>query len=722
MNPSNEMGSWPLEKIQASHLDRLAVVYVRQSTLRQVSEHQESTRLQYGLAHRATALGWSADRVMTIDDDLGKSGISTAGRVGFQRLVTEVGLNHVGLILGIEMSRLARSSKDWHQLLEICALFGTLIADLDGVYDPSDYNDRLLLGLKGTFSEAEIHIIKQRMLKGRLNKAQRGELRFSLPIGYIYGASGAIEFDPDEQAQQVVHLIFRKFEELGTVHGLIRFLATSQVQIGVRARSGLNKGELEWRPPKRSTLLSLLNHPTYAGAYAYGRKQTDARKQKRGQPRSGVVVKSPDEWLVLIKDHHPGYISWEQYQRNLAQLKANRSHASERGSVRPGKALLSGLVVCHKCGSRMGVGYHRPSAHNYVCHRHVSDYGGKLCQFLSGKCLDEYVSEQVLAAIEPAALELSLSVAAHIEQDRSELEKLWKQRLERAAFEAERAGRHYQQVEPENRLVARQLAIVWEEKLSTQQQLTEEYQRFSVQQPSQLSQAEKDAIRQLANDIPTLWNAATTTPCQRKEIIRQIVQSVTVDVEKDSEFVHVRIDWVGGTSGQSCIIRPVGKWSQLSHYPQLCERICQMAQSSMTTDEMLACLHREGFYGPRGDKMITRETLRTLMRKLGLGAHRPKSHPCLAENEWLLPDLARKLEMPVSTLHRWAKRGLLKARQLENQYPKYWIIWADTDELIRLTACRQQTVADILHQRWKAQTASTVADCGTTNTSAINPT
>ena len=399
MSTNNEVGNWPSEKIQSAHLERLAVVYVRQSTIRQVSENQESTRLQYGLAQRATVLGWSANRVLTIDDDLGKSGSSIEGRAGFQRLVTEVGLNHVGLILGIEMSRLARSSKDWHQLLEICALFGTLIADLDGIYDPSDYNDRLLLGLKGTFSEAELHIIKQRMLKGRLNKAQRGELKCGLPIGYVYGPSGIIEFDPDEQAQQVVYLIFRKFEELGTVHALLRYLATSQIQIGIRARSGFNKGELEWRSPKRTTLMSLLNHPIYAGAYAYGRRQTDARKQRQGQSRSGVVVKPPEEWLVLIRDHHRAYISWEKYQQNLAQLKANRSHADERGSSRPGKALLSGLVVCQKCGTRMGAGYHRPHAHNYVCSRKVSNRGETICQFLSGGCLDEYVSKQVLAGI-----------------------------------------------------------------------------------------------------------------------------------------------------------------------------------------------------------------------------------------------------------------------------------------------------------------------------------
>jgi len=234
------------------------------------------------------------------------------------------------------MSRLARSSKDWHQLLEISALFSTLIADLDGIYDPSHYNDRLLLGLKGTLSEAELHILKQRMLQGRLNKAQRGELRFTLPIGYVRRPSGEICFDPDEQAQQVVRLIFRKFEELGTVHAVLRYLVTYHIQIGVRARSGLNQGELEWRPPKRSTLLSLLNHPGYTGAYAYGRKQIDSRQQKAGQPHTGLVMKPPEEWLVLIKDHHPAYISWEQYQTNLAQLKANQNLASERGSSRSG--------------------------------------------------------------------------------------------------------------------------------------------------------------------------------------------------------------------------------------------------------------------------------------------------------------------------------------------------------------------------------------------------
>ena len=327
---------WQSEKIQERHLERLAIVYIRQSTLQQVSDHQESTRMQYGLVHRAEQLGWQAERVLTIDEDLGKSARTTEGRVGFQRLVSEVGLNHVGLILGLEMSRLARCSKDWYQLLEICALFGTLIGDLDGIYDPSQYNDRLLLGLKGTMSEAELHVLKQRLVQGKHNKAHRGELGFNVPIGYIRGASGAVQLDPDEQAQAVVRLIFRKFEELGTLNAVLRYLVAHHIQIGVRVLSGMNKGDLEWRRPNRETLQNLLKNPSYAGSYAYGRRQIDPRKQHAAQPSSGRVVKSPEEWIVLIHDHHPAYISWEQYQQHVAQLQSNRARANERGAVRDG--------------------------------------------------------------------------------------------------------------------------------------------------------------------------------------------------------------------------------------------------------------------------------------------------------------------------------------------------------------------------------------------------
>ncbi len=703
MNHKDESMRWCSEKIQPHHLERLAVVYVRQSTLQQVLDHQESTRLQYGLVHRAEAFGWRQERVLTIDDDLGKSGSSVEGRIGFQRLVTEVGLNHVGLILGVEMSRLARSSKDWHQLLEICALFGTLIADLDGVYDPAQYNDRLLLGLKGTMSEAELHILKQRMVQGKRNKAQRGELGFHVPIGYLRRPSGEVRFDPDEQVQQVVKLIFRKFEELGTLNAVLRYLVCHQIQVGVRVMSGLNKGDLEWRRPNRTTLQNLLKNPVYAGAYAYGRSHFDPRKQKAGRPHTGHVVTPMQDWQVLIQDHHPAYISWEQYQRNLAQLKSNQTRADELGLARQGTSLLSGLLICGRCRCRMSVQYQRQQHHRYLCCQEMTDYGGALCQHLSGACLDDLVSQQVLRALEPAALELSLEAATHLEQERTDLDQLWQKRLERSAFEAERAGRHYRLVEPENRLVARQLALEWETKLNVHQNLQEDYQRFTHQKPKLLTDVEQQMIRELAENIPVLWNAKTTTQVQRKEIIRQVIRRIIVDVEGDSERVKLTIEWMGNSISKVELIRPVAKWTQLSNYPQLCQRLRQLVQSGATTEEIAQSLNQEGFYPPKRRKTINAEEVRALMRRFGLATPRiPENQASLAEHEWWLPQLASVLQMPTVTLYSWVRRGWVKARQ-QSEFPKHWIIWADETELERLKAHRQQSTGEVLRQRWQGE-------------------
>ena len=545
-------------KLTSRHLERLAVVYVRQSTMQQVLDHQESTRLQYGLVQRAIELGWSAARVLVIDDDLGQSGASAEGRQGFQRLVAEVGLDHVGLVLGVEMSRLARSSKDWHQLLETCALFGALIADLDGIYDPSQYNDRLLLGLKGTMSEAELHLIKQRMDQGKLQKARRGELRFGLPIGYMRDASGEIAFDPDEQVQQVVRLVFRKFDELGTLHALVRYLAQHGIKFGVRLREGPAKGTLEWRSAKRTTVQAMLKNPIYAGAYAYGRSQVDGRRKRPGHPQSGRVYCQPQDYHVLIKDHVPAYITWAYYEQNVARLAANRAHADAMGAVRRGPSLLSGLGVCGKCGQRLSVNYGGPrTLHSYVCGRAVINYGGDYCQYVAGEPIDRFVTQWVLKALEPAALTLSLEATARLEQERQELDRLWRQRLERAAYESERAARHYRLVEPEHRLVARQLAKDWDEKLSAQRQVQEEYERFVQSQSHVLSPEERDAIEHLARNIPALWYAPTTTVADRKEMIRQIIERVIIQVEGESERVHVTIEWVGGGLTAGITTRPV---------------------------------------------------------------------------------------------------------------------------------------------------------------------
>ncbi|MDQ2831323.1 MAG: recombinase family protein, partial [Chloroflexota bacterium] len=612
-------------KVQAAHRERLALVYVRQSTPQQVLDHQESTRLQYGLRQRAEAWGWVPERVRVIDDDLGKSGASAVDRTGFQRLVAEVSLGHVGLILGIEMSRLARSCADWYPLLELCALFGTLIADSDGVYDPAQYNDRLLLGLKGTMSEAELHLLQQRLRQGRLNKARRGALAVPLPVGYVRRPSGEVALDPDEQVQAVVRLIFRQFEELGTLNAVLRYLTRHQIQLGVRLREGPNRGDLVWRRPNRPTLQNLLHNPLYAGAYAYGRRQIDPRRKQPGRRATGRVVQPEDHWFVLIHDQCPAYISWEQYERNVARLGANRARSEAVGAVRDGAALLAGLVVCGRCGCRLRVQYggqaRRPT---YTCSLHYVTYGTTLCQSLAGPALDQYVSAQVLVALEPAALELSLTAARHVERERADLLQLWEHRRERAAYEAERAGRHYQALEPENRLVARQLARAWEEKLATHQQVEEDYARFLQRQPRLLSEPEQAAIRPLAADIPALWHAPRTTAAERKEIIRQVVERVEVTVAGESERVGVIIVWAGGSQTTGTLIRPVGRLEQLSYYPQLCDRVRTLVAAGHTAAAVAAQLHAEGYRPPKQSARFDRQAVQDLIQRFGLRPRRPQ--------------------------------------------------------------------------------------------------
>ncbi len=427
----------PQLKIRPGHLALAAIVYVRQSTRGQVLEHTESTRLQYALAGRAVALGWARSQVIVIDDDLGVSASVPDSREGLARLVTEVTMGRAGIVLGIEMSRLARTGKDWQHLLELCSLSGTLLADPDAVYDPGYYNDRLLLGLKGTMSEAEIFLIRQRMLSAKRAKAERGELVLALPVGYVRRLSGEAAFDPDEQAQHVVRLIFAAFARLGTLNAVLRYLVEHEIQLPVRARSGPAKGDLEWRRPTRETLQNMLRNPAYAGYYAFGRRQVDPRRKIPGRPDTGRVVRPEEEWLVLLPGRLPAYVTEEEYRANLARLAANRQAAESPGAPRNGEALLSGLVRCGLCGGhRMAVRYHDPSAraaHGYACAFYPSNYGtGRPCQHVAGPALDAYVARQVLDAVAPAALEASMAAAAQAEDERAALGKLWRQRAERA--------------------------------------------------------------------------------------------------------------------------------------------------------------------------------------------------------------------------------------------------------------------------------------------------
>ncbi len=691
------------QKIAPVHLQRLAVVYVRQSTAQQVLRHEESTRLQYGLAGRARQLGWPEERILVIDDDLGHSAAEGEHRAGFQRLVSEVSLDHVGMILGVEISRLARSSKDWHQLLEICALFGTLIADSDGICDPADFNDRMLLGLKGTMSEAELHVIKQRMHQGKINKARRGELGFDVPTGYVRSPSGEVTFDPDEEVGQVVEFIFSKFEELLTVHALLRYLVAHDIRIGVRVRGGEGKGELQWRAPNQTTLQNMLKNPIYAGAYAYGRRRIDPRKRKPGRRSTGRTSPSSGGWHVLLKDRLPAYISWQTYEKNLRQLADNRAVADARGAPRDGRSLLQGLVVCGYCGARMTVNYHgSDKRYSYVCARRNTVYGGSACQCISGVPLDGFAAEKVLQALEPAALELSLEAAKNIESERGELDGLWQKRMERATYEAERAGRHYRLLEPENRLVARQLAKDWEQKLAEEQGLKEEYQRFLVDKPRLLSASERESIRRLAADIPELWSAASTTNTERKEIVRQVIERVVVEVEGDSERVGVHIEWAGGRRTTAVVIRPVSNFENLSYYSELCERVRELASRGLDSTLIAKRLDAEGYRSPKLVEGFGHQGVQKLMRRLGLCQREERQHPpegLLGEHEWWLGELAGRIQMPKQTLYTWVRRGWVSSRQLQD-HARRWVVWADKAELERLRRLHELPRGYHTHRKW----------------------
>src|SRR2546421_10166911 len=437
-------------------------------------------RLQYGLTGRAAALGWPASRVMVIDEDLGRSAANAAERPGVARLAAELTMGHVGLVLGLEMSRLARAGRDWHQLTGLCSLAGALLADADGVYDPNWYNDRLLLGLKGTMTELELHLIRQRMASGRLAKAGRGERAVARPAGYARRPSGEAALDPDEQGQAVIRLVFRLFDELGTVHAVLRFLVEHQVRIGMRERSGPGKGEVAWRAPHQQGLVNMLRNPAYAGIYAYGRSRTDPSRRLPGYEHSGRVRRlEAGQWLVRIEGALPAYISVEPYERNLARLAANRARAESQGAPREGPAVLGGLGVCGIWGPPLQVNYETSGeglAGRDCCQRRHDTYGEPRCQQMAAPFLDEHVVAQVLSALAPAALELSVTAVRQVEDRRGEAGRIWRQRLEPAGFASDPARRQYQLAEPENRLVARQLEREWEAALAERAHLGDEYE------------------------------------------------------------------------------------------------------------------------------------------------------------------------------------------------------------------------------------------------------
>lgn len=683
-------GSLMPEKIHRQHRERLAIVYIRQSTVQQVERHQESTRLQYALVDRAIEFGWARETVVVIDDDLGRSGATIEGRLGFQRLVAEVGLGNVGLVLGVEMSRLARSCRDWHQLLEICALFNTLIADADGVYDPAIYNDRLLLGLKGTMSEAELHILKARMLEGRRAKARRGELGKAVPMGYLRSPSGEVVFDPDEQAQATIRLVFDLFERLRTIGKVMLYLIEHEIRMPVRARGGARKGELEWHRPNRPALQNLFANPIYAGAYVYGMRPIDRRRQKPGRRSTGRRSLRAEEADVFLPDRVPAYITWDQYQRNQAQLQSNR--AAWGGAPRSGSALLCGVIHCGRCGLRMTAQYNN-NGHTarYVCMAMKSNYGEPFCQSLTAAPLDGLMARLVLQSLEPAAIEASLALAADLEAERAALDRHWQQRLERASYEVERAHRQYNVCEPENRLVARSLERAWEEALAEQTRLEKDYERIRRERLTAPSPAELLAIRNLAQDLPALWRAGTTTQEERQTIVRLLLERVLVEVVDNTEQVRVTCHWHGGNRTLHQLTRPVARLTALHSYANLVARAADLRRDGQSFAEIAEALNREGWRPAKRRETFNAPMVHHLLIKARIiepKYRRRKPRIERETDEWTIRELAEQIGVPQSTLYGWVQKGRLRSRFVQAGPGRAKLVFADAATIADLKTIR----------------------------------
>jgi DNA invertase Pin-like site-specific DNA recombinase len=643
-------------KVTASHLKRDAFLYIRQSTLRQVIENTESTQRQYGLQQQAVRLGWPIERVHVIDCDQGQSGASAADREGFQRLVTEVSLGHVGIVLGLEVSRLARNSTDWHRLLEICALTDTLILDEDGLYDPRHFNDRLLLGMKGTLSEAELHVLRARLQGGILNKARRGELRKTLPTGLEYDDQGKVILDPDRQIQRTLFTFFRTFERLGSALETVKFFRKKKLLFPRRQRPGMR---LIWAPLTHSLALDVLRNPRYAGCYVHGQART------RRTPDGKLKVKQLpiEEWEVVLPGTHAGYITWEQYQTNRRTLRKNSKAlgAERHHPPREGPALLQGLVVCGVCGQRMGVRYHARKGTlkpDYLCQRDSIQHGKPLCQNIPGSSIDHAIGELLLQMVQPLTLEVSLAVQQELQSRIDEADQLRKQQVERARYEADRARTRFMKVDPNNRLVADTLEAEWNEKLRALQEAQEQYEHQRQADRQLLDDKSQALIRSLATNFPKLWNDPQTSPRDRKRMVQLLIEDVTL-IRREQITLHIRFK--GGATRTETLPPPQLSYKTWQTDPQTVARIDDL-MNDHTPKEIAAILNGQGVRSGKGC-IFTQVIIATIRRSYKLESRwvRLRKRGMLTVKE-----MARHLRVTVHTVNRWRVHGLLRAHAVNN--------------------------------------------------------
>ncbi|HTQ90893.1 MAG TPA: recombinase family protein, partial [Streptosporangiaceae bacterium] len=542
-------------KVTAAHLSRTALLYIRQSSLKQVLRNTESAIRQYDLRGTAIALGWPAGQITVIDIDQGHSGASAADREGFQHLVAEVSLGRAGIVLGLECSRLARNSADWHQLLELCAMTGTLICDEDGLYDPRNFNDRLLLGMKGQMSECELHFIKARLRGGQLSKARRGELIMPLPVGLAYDAAGHVILDPDTAIQGALRHLFATFEATGSATAVVKAFNRAGLLFPWRHLKGPRKGETDWKPLAHHAVLRVLHNPRYAGCFTYGRHRYQTLPAGQGGKETRRLQLPRQEWISFIPGAHPGYITLEQYDANLARLAANATaHGRDRrsGPPREGPALLQGVIICGRCGLRMTVRYHHrrdQQIPTYMCQRDGIENGRPACAAIPGGDLDQAIGHLLIATLTPLAVEAALQVSAELEHRAAEADALRAAHVQRAQYHADLARRRYLAAGPANRLVAGTLEADWNTALRALNDAQETYDKARREHAAQLTDAQKARIAQLVTDLPAVWNDPATPARERKRITRLLLTDVTVSRTGDTITAQVRL-----AGGQTCTL------------------------------------------------------------------------------------------------------------------------------------------------------------------------
>jgi DNA invertase Pin-like site-specific DNA recombinase len=649
-------------KVRAEHLRRDAFLYVRQSTLRQVLENTESTQRQYALRDRALALGWPAERIHTIDEDFGLSGAHAENRDGFQHLVSEVALGHAGIVLGLEVSRLARNNADWQRLLELCALSGALISDEDGVYDPAHFNDRLLLGLKGTMSEAELHILKARLQGGMRNKARRGELQLPLPIGLSYDAAGAVALDPDLQIQKTVHLLFDTFREVRSASATVRRFTREGLKFPHRVHSGPGKGDLLWDALDHARVLQILHNPRYAGAFVFGR----TRNQRTADLKSTAQVNVPrEQWMVLIHNAHPGYIGWEEFERNQTTLKQNLAAlgAEGRGALpREGVALLQGHVLCGRCGARMRTRYQQFRDRlipYYVCTDEVVRRAGKSCQSVRGHDVDQAISELLLKSVAPAALEVALAVQAEIAGRIHQADALRLQQMERARYEAELKRRRFLKCDPDHRLVADALEADWNEQLRRLELLQQDHDRQRQADQGLLNDEARARILSLARDFPRVWNSPRTEARERKRLLALLIEDVTL-LKADTIAIHVRFR--GGRTTSVSVQAPQPIAAIRKFKPEVISQLDKLLDTC-TDQEAADQLNALGYRNWKQQPFT-----RTKVISLRVAYQLPSPAQRLRARGFVLAEeLARRLDVSSTTIHEWGRAGWLCRKHYGNR-------------------------------------------------------